>query len=177
MDRGTPIQIYWPEVISKIREFQTIAVAEDPELFDLWQAVEKVATDQFIETSTEEGLSRYEKMIGAYPTLGDTLESRRLKVLSRWNNEIPYTWGSLQEKVALICGQDGFEMSLQNEDYKIILTTFLATYGALDELKVTTDRSVPANIVIEINNVLLEKQEAQIFQGSAISTGIRYVLT
>lgn len=53
---------YLPHIIRDVREYKAIMNdAEQPEMVDVWQAVDDALNDQFIVDATENGVSRWEK--------------------------------------------------------------------------------------------------------------------
>ena len=82
---------YLPDVLKDTKEMQAIMAAEMPEIQALWQACEDVLNDQFIVEATENGVARREKMLGISPFATDTLDDRKFRILSRYNEQLPYT--------------------------------------------------------------------------------------
>lgn len=82
---------YLPYVVRDYAEFQGIAGAEQPEFENAWAAVDDLLNNQFITTAGNLGLSRWEKILGITPKGTDTLDDRRFRVLTRLNEELPYT--------------------------------------------------------------------------------------
>lgn len=168
---------YLPPVLQKVREVQTITDSENPEFEIVFDTSEKVLNNLFIKTGDVDGIKRYEKILGIKPSSNDTLETRRFRVLSRWNDRIPYTWKALLEKLDTLCGEDNYTILLENEIYTLNLETHLGVYGTVDELDIMLDEIIPSNLVIIANNVLYGGDEASIYCGSAISSGLHYVLS
>lgn len=96
---------YLPEPIKVIREFQAIATAEDPELSALWQSIADAELDQFIDEATTTGVKRWEANLGLAPKPTDTLEERRLRIKTRINEQPPYTYRTLDQKLTTLCGE------------------------------------------------------------------------
>ena len=82
---------YLPYVVRDYAEFQGITGAEQPEFENAWAAVDDLLNNQFIKTAGNLGLSRWEKILGISPKGTDTLDDRRFRVLTRLNEELPYT--------------------------------------------------------------------------------------
>ena len=95
MIRQVDLVSYLPPFMKAYKEPVAALDAENPEFYLMWSAVDRVLRNRFIETADEYGLSRYEKMLGIYPSAEDTLESRRSRVRSKWFNKIPYTMKTL----------------------------------------------------------------------------------
>ena len=74
---------YLPPVVGKIREMKEICAAEQPEFDLLAQQVDQILANMFILLANEEGIKRFEEELNITPKTTDTLEDRRLNVLSR----------------------------------------------------------------------------------------------
>jgi len=144
------IKEYWPPIIREIKEFRKIAEIENPELEKLWQEIESIVDDQFIETATERGIARREKILNVVPFADDTLESRRFRVQSIWNDKLPYTYRVLLERLDSLCGPDGYVMELNAGEYSLCIKLEITTKRMFDEVVRITRQMVPANIVITV---------------------------
>lgn len=173
----TNIKSYWIDQLQNVREYQAIASTEDKELTDIKEHLDNLIDDQFIKTATEKGILRREKILGIAPYADYSLESRRFRTLSRWNNKLPYTLKALKEKLDELCGKNNYIFDLQNNDYIFKLVVHLGLYGSLDELQLMLKKVLPCNLVLDLDNVLYEKKESGIYSGSSISSGTHYVLT
>lgn len=144
------IEDYWPNILKDVREFKKIANAENPELRIIWEAVENLMNDQFIETATIRGVVRREKMLEITPYFDDDIESRRFRVLARWNDKLPYTYRILEKKLNQLCGQEHYTMTLNANDYWLDIKIELTRKRMFDEVDRLTRQMVPANIVITV---------------------------
>ena len=82
---------YLPPFVQEYVEIQEIMKTEQHETDLLWIATEGVFADQFIQDATINGVSRWESMLGISPKGTDTLDERKFRVLSKLNQELPYT--------------------------------------------------------------------------------------
>lgn len=144
------IKEYWPPILQEIKEFQKIAEIENPELTKLWQEIESIVDDQFIETATERGIARREKILNVIPFADDTLESRRFRVRGLWNEKLPYTYRVLLEKLENLCGEDGYKVILNAGEYTICIKVAIVAKRMIDAVKEITNRMLPANLAINV---------------------------
>jgi hypothetical protein len=151
--------------------------AENPEFQKVFDTSEVLIDDLFITTATIEGLKRYENILSVKPSDQDTVETRRLRIISRWNDRIPYTWNALKEKLDMFCGVDNYTLDLQNEIYTLNFEVHLGSYGAVDELFSMLQQMLPVNMIFIIDNVLLGGDTQEVFFGSAMVQGYHYTLT
>ena len=74
---------YYPQVISKILEFQAIINAEYPEIQAIHDGCERVVNDAYLLTMTEDRILQWEKILGISPVADSTLEDRRDTIIAR----------------------------------------------------------------------------------------------
>lgn len=74
---------YYPMVIQKILEFQAIIDSEAPEIEALAIGVERVTTDAYLTTMTEERIEQWEQLLGIKPRATSTIENRRNTIIAR----------------------------------------------------------------------------------------------
>ena len=142
---------YLPEVLKEVREFKALAEAESPETDILWQAVEDVLSDQFVEDSTLRGVKRWESILKVVPKSADTLEVRQFRILSRLNENIPYTYRSLEQQLATLCGPDGYQIILDNGNYTLKVRVELAAKQKFEEVESLVKRTAPANLILSVS--------------------------
>ena len=82
MDNETKLINYLPEFLRDIREYQAITVAEDPEIDTIWKRVEDAFKDQAVDTSTEYGVGRLEKILNITPN-SIKEEDRKFEIMTR----------------------------------------------------------------------------------------------
>ena len=112
MLKNVDISIYQPSVVKDYKEFKEISKRENEILTNCWTASNNVFLDQFIETLTENGCKRWEKILGIQPKGTDTLQVRRFRIKSRINEDLPYTWRSLENVLNSLCGKESYAMTL-----------------------------------------------------------------
>ena len=168
---------YLPPIIRNVRELKAVTDAENPEFELVFGTSEQVLKNQFIHDCDANGIARYEKILGIKPTSDDTLESRVFRVLSRWNDKIPYTWKAFLERLDALCGKGNYTISLENWIYTINLKTHMGVYGGLQEIYNLLDEIIPCNMIVNLSNDLIHENETNVFIGNALICGSHYVLT
>ena len=177
MIRNADLMSYLPPVLQDVREIQVTFNAEDPEFQLVFDTSELVLNNLYIKTADIDGIARFEKILGIRPSENDTLETRRFRVLSRWNDRIPYTWKALLEKLDTLCGEGNYTISLDNDIYTLNVETHLGEFGTVDELNIMLKEIIPCNLVIVATNVLSAGDESPTYIGSAMVSSQHYVLT
>ncbi|MCF6464214.1 putative phage tail protein [Clostridium sp. Cult1] len=144
------VEEYYPNVLHDIEEYMEIAKTENPELEIAWQSVIDLTDDQFIETATERGVARREKILKITPFADDDLESRRFRVLARENDKLPYTYRVLVNKLDQLCGKDGYVMTRNLGKHTLKIKIELTKKRMFDEVDKLARRMAPANLIITV---------------------------
>ncbi len=150
MARNIELCQYLPEIVKQNREFQMLCQSETPEINKMWQAIEVVFQNSFLESLTEYGCNRWENILQMIPAKTDTLQIRRKNIWIRLNENLPYTWRRLKEIMNGLCGENGYTMELKHLEYFIEMKLFLNQHnGEENSHKLVADmlkRVLPANI-------------------------------
>lgn len=144
------IQEYWPSVLQEIEEFKELANAENIEINGLKESITNLIDDQFIETATERGIARRERIFKITPYADDSLETRRFRVLARENDKLPYTYRVLENKLNQLCGENGYVMTLNAGEYTLNIKIELVVKRMFDEVDKLARKMAPANLVITV---------------------------
>ncbi len=151
MDREINILNYLPEYLKEFREFRELAAAENPELLLVWELLEEVLNDQFVADATENGIKRWETILKIFPKGSDSLDVRKFRILARLNEKLPYTRRTLKSQLDALCGESGYSVELRNDEYTLVVRVALAEKGKFDEVGSLLERTVPANIIIDLS--------------------------
>lgn len=154
MIREVDLVSYLPPFMQTYKEPVAALEAENPEFHIIWSAADKVLRNRFTSTADEYGLSRFETLLGIYPSEEDTLESRRSRVQARWFNSIPYTLKALIAKLVALCGNSDFTIVKEYQNYRIEILTNLELFGQVEELEHMIDSMIPCNMVVISKNEL-----------------------
>lgn len=158
----------------EIREIMRVA---NDEMDNISRQIQRVLNNAFILDCDEYGIKKYENMLKIIPSTKDTLELRKIRVLARWNEFLPYTYRTLLRKLSLLCGTD-FELKVDFETgYKLIVITHLGTCGQVKEVSSLLEKIIPQNIVIETENVIELETEGNLSQGLASTVTWNYEIS
>lgn len=152
MIRDVDLVSYLPPFIADYQETRVTLEAENPEFVLVWEATDRVLYNEFIATADEYGISRFEKILGIFPSSEDTLESRRSRVQARWFNAIPYTWRVFLERLISLCGESNFTVTTDFMYYRIDLEVNLELFGQIEELERMIETLIPCNMVFVSTN-------------------------
>lgn len=152
MIRNVELLNYLPLFIQEYREIRAIMNAENPEIQIAEDETEIIFNNQFIQTCNLKGIAKFESLMGIVPDPNDTLASRISRVLTRWNDTVPYTFIVLCQKLDTLCGEGNYEIERDINNYTMDITTHLELVGQTDELDYMLDYMLPANIATTIRN-------------------------
>ena len=169
MSREIILIDYLPPFLQGYRELQAIMTAENPEFQAVSDEGQVVLDNTFIMHCDEKGISRFEKMLGIYPLPSDTLESRRSRVLTRWNNTVPYTLKAFFSKITALQENDNIQITFFNDQYKIQIVTHLEKLGQQDDLAYLLKTIIPCNLIVESINILDAQTSGYMTFGSGIT--------
>ncbi len=139
---------YMPPYLKNVIEFNKIFDAEDVEIESMRYLIDKILKEVIVKTATSYGLKKYETIYNITKK-EETIEARRMTILLKMDNKVPYTLKSLCLKLNVLCGKN---FNVEIEGYRIKITTHLQDVGRVKELESLLNYMVPCNMVIESNN-------------------------
>lgn len=148
---------YLPNFMQEYREIRQIMKSEEPEFKTLWDLFKKVFNNQFIQYCDEDGISKFEEMLNLHRYENDTLEIRIFRVLTYWNDQIPYTWRVLVNRMNQLCGAGNYELKPNFNAYELGIITKFDDVKKYDELNSMLKTILPANLGFNSINVLTPK--------------------
>ena len=158
---------YLPEFISSINEFQELDKTVSIEVDELREKLLQLQNNQFIETANNEGLSRYEKLMGL-PSNGD-IELRRFNILNKYNSTIPFTMRWLNNMLNTTLGKGNFLLDMNYNQYTLTISIAKSKEQLMESLKRDLRKRIPANLVLNIN--VLSAIELDVYTGFYLQTG------
>lgn len=141
---------YLPPVLQQTREMQAVMEGEQPAVAGLWDAWKTVLDALFVRYANEQGLARWERMLGIRPRGTDSMEVRRVAVLARLNEQLPFTERTLRLMLDGVCGPGGYTLEIIYSEYRVFVRVHLWEKRAMDEAAALLGRVVPANMVIDL---------------------------
>lgn len=138
---------YLPAYMQDYTEMATIMEVEQPEVDSLWTAMEAALMDQFVMDATEYGVSRWEKILKIFPKATETLDERKFRIITLINQQLPYTMRSLEQTLIKLCGEDGFSIDLNANEYHLEIKLALGNHSNYAEVEKMLTAMIPANLV------------------------------
>lgn len=133
-----------PDAINQMRDI--IAIYNMNDKLNPIPDAESLEKDLFTGTATRQGIIRREKLYGITPLDTDTLEDRRFRVLVKENDKIPYTHKTLEKKLAILCGEDGYSLGVTEE--KVEIRVALTRKTMLHDVTELAEKMVPLNMCL-----------------------------
>lgn len=152
MIREVNLLSFLPEFVQEYREIKHIMNSEQPEIQKLEDETEIIKNNQFILSCDIDGIARFENLLGITPKPDDTLDARKSRVVTRWNDSIPYTYKGLKEKLNVMCGEGNYLLIPSFNEYGLEIVVSLPLSGQADELDYMLSYMIPANIVVTSRN-------------------------
>ena len=151
---------YLPKFLRDIREYKAILTdAVQPEVVELFNAVESAMNDQFIMDATENGVSRWEKMLKIVPKANPTLDDRKFTILTKMSERLPYTMAALEKRLEALCGENGYSVELDSNNFILTVRIALSVQNSFKDVCDMLEKVVPANVLIDAS-LLYRKNQA-----------------
>lgn len=141
---------YLPPVLARVRELDAAAAAQSPALQSAGEAVRNLFDEQFLPSANDMGLARWEKLLGILPGAADSPEQRRFRILSRINEQLPFSLRRLEQMLEALTGAGGYTITLDENTYTLGICLTLAVKRMLAETRTLLARVVPANMVTNV---------------------------
>ena len=142
---------YLPPFIQRYKEIAAIMDTEQPEFELAWKNAENTLADQFVTTATINGVKRWEKIYDIVPKGTDTLDERRFVILTKMNEQPPYTMEALENALNALCGENGYTLYLNNDAYLLTVKLALENQNNFAAVVNLLDRILPANIAHHVS--------------------------
>ena len=165
MIREVHLLSFLPEFVQEYREIKHIMNSEQPEIQKLEDETEIIKNNQFILSCDIDGIARFENLLGITPKPDDTLDARKSRVITRWNDSIPYTYKGLKEKLNVMCGEGNYLLIPSFNEYGLEIVVSLPLSGQADELDYMLSYMIPANIVVTSRNNMVRTMTGTVHGG------------
>ena len=86
----------------------------------------------------------------AFPDGTDSLEDRRFRILTRINEELPYTLPQLRNILETLCGPGNYSADVAEGTYHLIVKIGLAAKNNFTDVESLLNRVVPQNLIVTL---------------------------
>lgn len=142
---------YLPPVLQDYKELKEIAAMENPILSYLWQKIEDELNNQFVATINSDGADRYESMLKIASLATDTMETRRFRILAKYNDRAPYTHIVLKQILDSLLGEGEYELTISPAEKYIKIRINLTQGSMAKAVNELVERITPQNMELDIS--------------------------
>lgn len=150
MAKEVDILSYLPQVLHDLKEIIEIANAEEPVLEMLWEEVENTLNNQFVITANVEGAARYESMLKLVSGESETIETRRFRILTRYQEQAPYTYKVLKQLLDSLLGEGQYELTRNVAEKWLKVKMELTVKRQFEVVEVMLERITPQNMILTV---------------------------
>lgn len=147
-DRYINLKELLPPYLREYRELAEIMDTETPELRLLESGHNRMVDNRYIITCDEDGIGRYEQILGITPKADDTLDDRIFRCLLKWNVCLPYNYAFLVRKLKELCGTE-YALAMDFPGQSLSVKIGLAQKNQYDEVVAMLREVVPCNILLD----------------------------
>lgn len=151
MARIIDLKALLPQLMTEYTELDGIMSVETIELNSVEAEHESLVNNRYIHTCNEDGVARFEHVLSIVPNSNDTLEDRRFRCISKWNQTIPYNYKVLDEKLALLCGEGMYQLIVDFANQSVIIKLALANENQFQSVVDLVYSIVPCNMLINVS--------------------------
>ncbi len=169
MTREANLVNYLPDFLQSYKELIAVLQAQEPEIQRMEDITETIKNSSFILYCDIWGIEKFEGMLGIKPLDGDLLENRKFRILSSWNNSVPYTVRTLRENLETLCGKDGYELTVLPERYTVIVRIALKSKRNFETVRDMMNEMIPANMVLNLSLLYNQHQTLSKFTHGQLS--------
>ncbi|MCI9015983.1 MAG: DUF2313 domain-containing protein [Clostridia bacterium] len=137
---------YMPPYLKNVLEYNKIFDAEDIEIENMRHSINTVLREVIVKTARAYGLEKYEKIYDI-TNKAETIEARRMNILFKMNNRVPYTLKWLINKLNASIGKNNYKLVANR--YELYITINLQYTEAVEMLKSNLVKQIPANIQLD----------------------------
>lgn len=142
---------YIPPALQDLEELKAIYVAQEVILDQYETEAARQLANQFVETADEEGIENLEqRVLSITPKATDSLNDRRFRILARFNENLPYTKRRLYQQLVALCGENGFEIDRNTDEYTLTVKVELTAKNNFNDVGKLLEKMVPVNTVIDL---------------------------
>lgn len=160
----------------RIREFRELSGTVSTEYDAVDRAFERVENDQFITSSSEAAIARKEKPYGIVPDLTvETLAFRKRRLLSRMQENVPYTVEYLRELLDNLLGGHLTEIELDTVLLEMEALVYVESASFYQEVEKMMERIVPLNIDLTVAVLMI--REVMVLHSAAYAFRMKHKRT
>lgn len=139
---------YLPNFMIQIEEIREILNSFEEEIISIEVEINKILKNLFINDADLNGVKRYEKILEIVPKLTESIEIRKGKILSKYNQILPFTLENLILMLNSICGENKYILWIDYENFILNFRLDLEKKELKESIYSFLDRVVPVNMIL-----------------------------
>lgn len=139
-----------PPHLEEMVDVKELDRVSDLQMQRLEDDLEDLEDNILIQTSTEEGISRREKILGIVPLDTQSLQLRRDNVMLAWFDIYPYTRLDLQRRLDLLCGKGNSAVEYDAAAQTMTVSILLVTKERKSAIEEMLERIAPLMIIFNV---------------------------
>jgi hypothetical protein len=164
-----------PPYFQEVKDYIELMRTEQIELEKLKQNITRVYSNLFVQTCDESTLHDHEQWLGIFAQPDDTLEIRRIRVLSRYNTVLPITLPSLRVMLNNLLGAGNWEVEVDYPNYIFSIKFTGAATSLTYEAENMLIQMLPAHL--DIAFIIERKYEASNYQFGLMESQVKRIYT
>ncbi|CZR77509.1 hypothetical protein CDFC105_51089 [Clostridioides difficile] len=169
MDKEINLIDYLPQILQDKEEYEKIFNADNKEIKTLYDKLDDVLNDQFLEDLTISGIKRWERIMSITSKLNESLEDRRFRIFSKYISKLPYSERFLRNWLDSIVGEGNYELTINNATYNIHLESDARNQDWFEEVHSFVSDIKPCNMTLDYTRVLVSKDNYMNFGATTIT--------
>ena len=141
---------YIPNEMKQIKEYQELDKAVNPTFNSVKADMKSISDNHYMSTLDEHGCDRSEKIMNIEGNEHLSLEMRRLYIITKANNTLPYTIRNLERKIISLLGNKSFSMEMTYNEYRLKIILFVQNFDKIEYLKEHIEGMIPCNIILDL---------------------------
>lgn len=142
---------YLPPFMRTLAEFIEISRAEQKAKEKLWEDVNRMFAEGYVIDESELGAARWEKTLGIVPKDNEDIEVRNFRIRTRLQRDLPYTYRTLKRQLTGLCGENGYQLILDNDACSVTIKVALTRKEMKSEVESLTDEIVPVHMILVVD--------------------------
>ena len=163
---------YLPDIFQDTLEFRRFGQWVWLTVVNVREGIAAVTDEAIPQTASEEGISRFESMLGLPDGSGDSLEKRRFRVLMALAGTPPFSMGWLRQRLESTFGKDGFLAEDSPEEHWLRVGISASSNEDLNTLWNELRQRIPANL--DLKMCALHQESQNVFSGAFMQSAEFY---
>lgn len=161
-----------PDYFQRIIEYPEIMKAWAKGLSMAGGSEQQIWNNLYVQTCDEATIAQYESMLNLVPAVGDTLEVRRARVMSRLAISVPYSERKLRSIFDEIYGAGNYQLTVDhvNQTVSMIITAFVP--DAVQQFCDTWYSMAPAHVAFTVNEDITTEIDGDMYFGGCVGSTI-----